>query len=113
MHFLYSCSIIKWNNKVIFDWIFTKGWKSVKVFILSYITEHFSIASNENVFYLQKMANQLKTKLEDVSIFCEIKRIELQHKINYSSISVDELMSFTKYQEKYGDFIDYLLEKIE
>lgn len=102
-----------WNNKVIFDWIFTKGWKSIKVFILSYITAHFSIASKENVFYLQKMANQLKTKLEDVSIFCEIKRVELQHKINYSPISVDELMSYTKYREKYGDFIDYLLEKIE
>jgi mRNA deadenylase 3'-5' endonuclease subunit Ccr4 len=59
------------------------------------------------------MANQLRVILEDVSIFCEIKRVELQHKINYSSISVDELMSFTKYQEKYGGFIDYLLKKIE
>ena len=102
-----------WNNKIFFDWIFTKGWKNIKVFILSYITTHFSIASKENVFYLQKMANQLRVILEDVSIFCEIKRIELQHKINYSSISVDELMSFTKYQEKYGGFIDYLLKKIE
>ena len=59
------------------------------------------------------MANQLRVRLEDVSIFCEIKRVELQHKINYSPISVDELMSFTKYNEKYGGFIDYLLEKIE
>ena len=102
-----------WNNKVFFDWIFTKGWKNIKFFILSYITTHFSIASKENIFYLQKMANQLRVRLEDVSIFCEIKRVELQHKINYSPISVDELMSFTKYNEKYGGFIDYLLEKIE
>ena len=59
------------------------------------------------------MANQLITKLEDVSIFCEINIVGLQHKINYSPITVDELMSFTKYHEKYGGFIDYLLQKIE
>jgi small GTP-binding protein len=102
-----------WNNKVFFDWIFVKGWKNIKFFILSYITTNFSIASKENIFYLQKMSNQLRVKLEDVSIFCEINRVGLQHKINYSQISVDELMSFTKYQEKYGIFLDYLLEKIE
>jgi len=49
--------------------------------------------------------------LEDVSIFCEINIVGLQHKINYSPISVDELMSFSKYHEKYGGFIDYLLQK--
>jgi hypothetical protein len=101
-----------WNNKVFFDWIFAKGWKNIKFFILSYITTNFSIASKENIFYLQKISNQLRIKLEDVSIFCEINRIGLQKKINYSPISVDELMSFTKYQEKYGDFIEYLLEKM-
>ena len=43
------------------------------------------------------MANQLITKLEDVSIFCEINIVGLQRKINYYLISVDELMLFTKY----------------
>jgi small GTP-binding protein len=102
-----------WNNKVFFDWIFAKGWKNIKFFILTYITTTFSIASKENIFYLQKMANQLRTKLEDVSIFCEINIVGLQRKINYSPISVDELISFTKYHEIYGGFIEYLLQKIE
>jgi len=40
-----------WNNKVFFDWIFAKGWKNIKFFILTYITTTFSIASMENIFY--------------------------------------------------------------
>ena len=87
--------------------------ENIKFFILTYITTTFSIASKENIFYLKKMANQLRTKLEDVSIFCEINIVGLQRKINYSLISVDELMSFTKYHEKYGEFIEYLLQKNE
>lgn len=100
-----------WNNRVFFDWAFTKGWKNKEGFIISYISENFSMISKENIFYLHKMVNQLRDKMEDVSIFCDMKKAELHHKMNFSCLTIEEINSFGKYEEKYGNFLKYLIEK--
>jgi len=100
-----------WNNRVFFDWAFTKGWRNKEGFIISYISENFSMISKENIFYLHKMVNQLRDKMEDVSIFCDMKKAELHHKMNFSCLTIEEINSFGKYEEKYGNFLKYLIEK--
>lgn len=100
-----------WNNRVFFDWAFSKGWKNKEGFIVSYITETFSIVSKENIFYLNKITNHLRDIMENVSIFCDMKRSELQYKMNFASITGEEMNSFNRYDEKYKDFLSYLIEK--
>jgi len=100
-----------WNNRVFFDWAFSKGWKNKEGFIVSYITETFSIVSKENIFYLNKITNHLRDIMENVSIFCDMKRSELQYKMNFASITSEEMNSFNSYDEKYNNFLSYLIEK--
>lgn len=57
------------------------------------------------------MVNQTQFRLEDVSIFCEMKRNELAVKNNFKSLTIADINSFDKYVEKYGDFITYLMQK--
>jgi len=40
-----------------------------------------------------------------------MKKAELHHKMNFSCLTIEEINSFGKYEEKYGNFLKYLIEK--
>lgn len=100
-----------WNDREFFDWVLSHNFKSVPKYIMSFVNYNFTEPTHENIYYLYKIVNQTKNKMEMVSIYCDSKRLELQSKINYNSFNVDEIILFNNYEEKYGHFIDYFIEK--
>ena len=99
-----------WNDMELFEWLHSVKFR-VDRFIIGFITHNFVNATSENVFYLYRMSNQLRGRSENLSIYCDMKRLELQSRNNFRALSVSEMDSLKDYDEKYGKFLGYLLEK--
>lgn len=103
---------VHWGNKTLYDWIYQRGYKKTKEFIIEYVNNTFELASNENIFYLYEISYQVKEKLRNVSYYCDWKRQSLQFRTSFATPEYRVFDSIQDYRVKYGDFIEYLLEKI-
>ena len=99
-----------WNNRVFFDWLGEMRYRRLEKFLLNFVSNNFVEGSWENIYYLYKFAEQIRGINENVDILCNIRKIELQSKLGYSGFNYLEIGNYKRYDEKYGDFLEYLIE---
>jgi hypothetical protein len=86
-------------------------YRRLEKFLIKFVASNFNELSWENIYYLYKFGEQIRGKSENVYILCDIKKFELQGKLGFRGFNGNEIVNYKSYNERYGNFLGYLMEK--
>jgi len=108
-----------WNDRKMMEWLFDLKFKKIELLITKYVNHEFSVSvtCTKQFNYLSRMINQLRTfgdneVISNLIIFCDMKRIGIQHKLGFFEYEYEEIEYFSKsYKQEIGDFLDFIIRK--